>query len=162
MLQNARGMGTTVSWSEMTFVRILRKELFTLSERNMRQRLVKALKPLNAVSVENAVGPGTPDINYTKGWIECKWLRSWPKKADTVVRLGHPLMPDQIAWIKRRMAHGRVVWVMLQCKQEWFLFSGLAAIHVLGSTCHKILCETTHRYWPNGLNVDELIDILDN
>lgn len=126
----------------------------------MRQQLVKALKPLNAVSVENGVGPGTPDINYAEGWIECKWLRNWPKKAETIVRLGHPLMPDQIAWIKRRVAHGGTVWVMLQCKREWLLFYGLTAIAVLGHCYHKDLRAAAYNVWPNGLNVDELISTL--
>ena len=126
----------------------------------MRQQLVRALKPLDAISVENSVGPGTPDINYTTGWIECKWLRSWPKKAETVVRLGHPLMPDQIAWIKRRVAHNGAVWVMLQCKREWLLFYGLTAIAFLGHANYKDLCTVAYHYWPNGLNTDELIEIL--
>jgi len=126
----------------------------------MRQQLVKALRPLDAVSVENGVGPGIPDINYAEGWIECKWLRNWPKRPDTIVRLSHPLMPNQKAWIARRVAHGGAVWVMLQCRREWLLFKGPVAIMSLGHFSHRDLCSMAYHYWPNGLNVDELISTL--
>lgn len=39
------------------------------SEKDMRKRVVSALKTLHAVSVENGVGAGTPDVNYAGGWL---------------------------------------------------------------------------------------------
>ena len=60
----------------------------------MRGRLTKALRSLHAVAVENPVHPGTPDINYSEGWIEAKWLRAWPRKPETVVTVDFNAGPN--------------------------------------------------------------------
>jgi hypothetical protein len=131
-----------------------------MSEQGMRQTLIEALRPLDGVSVENPACPGTPDINYVEGWIECKWLRSWPKKADTPVRLEHPLKDNQRAWLRRRRIHKGRVWVLLQCKREWFLFYGEVAAEHLGYVCRAKLFLVAYKYWSHGLNTDELIEAL--
>lgn len=128
----------------------------------MRQRLVGMLRPLDAVSIENSVGPGTPDINYIGGWIECKWLRSWPKRAETLVRLDHELMPSQKVWLQRRCSRGGVVWVMLQCRREWLLLESLTAVQLLGKATRKELCAAAYHHWNDGLNANELIELLND
>jgi len=111
----------------------------------MRQRLIRSLRSLHAVSVENKVGPGTPDINYVEGWIECKWLRSWPKRPETPVRLDHELTAEQRVWLRKREAHGGVAWVILQCGREWLIFKGSIAADVLGTSTRQELCDHAHR-----------------
>lgn len=131
-----------------------------MSERDMRKRVVRALRPLDAISVENRCGLGTPDINYVEGWIECKWLRKWPKHPTTLVRLTHELMPQQRVWLSRRRRRGGVAWVLLQCGQEWFLIDGVVAGRILGYATRAEIIEMSHYYWPDGLVDDELVEAL--
>lgn len=96
----------------------------------MRQRVVKALKPLDAFSVENLCGSGTPDVNYMEGWIELKHKDEWPKRATSVVRLPH-FTPQQRLRLRRRWHLGGNAYLLLQVEQDWLLFDGgTAAVHV--------------------------------
>lgn len=131
-----------------------------MSEAGMRQRVVKILRPLDAVSIENSVGIGTPDINYREGWVELKWLRSWPKKDSTIVRLAHDLTKEQRVWLRRRASYGGNVWVLLQCRREWLLFYGEMAAHIIGTCTKRELIDCSRKYWPNGLDGSELVEIL--
>lgn len=126
----------------------------------MRQRLIRALKPAHAVSVENMVGPGTPDINCMYGWIECKWLRDWPKRPGTPVRLAHDLQPQQRCWLRARRRAGGPAYVMLQCKREWLLFDGACAADVLGTSTRAELILCACMYNSNGLDAGMLRDFL--
>ena len=88
-----------------------------------RGELVKALRSLNAIPVENRVRSGTPDVNYAGGWIECKRLGRWPKGADTnPVKFPHPLLQTQKIWIAKRCAIGGTVFICAQVGGEWFFF----------------------------------------
>ena len=67
-----------------------------MSEASARQSLVKALKSLDAISVETKDRAGLQDINYVGGWIEVKWRKSWPRGADTrPIVFKHPFMTSQ-------------------------------------------------------------------
>jgi len=131
-----------------------------MAESDMRTHLCDQLKKLDAVAVENPARPGTPDVNYIGGWIECKWLRAWPKRPGTVVRLDHPLLTSQKVWIRRRLRRGGKAWVMLQCGRGWMLFRGDAACDFLGTSTRAELGRHCYAHWPNGLDADELIAIL--
>lgn len=131
-----------------------------MAEHDMRRKLIQVLKPLHAVPIENRAWPGTPDINYAEGWIECKWLRAWPKKADTSVKLDHPLLDEQRVWLRQRCCRGGKAWVMLQCKREWFLFWGETAAFQIGIATREMLMHHAMKYWPNGLNERELLEVL--
>ena len=131
-----------------------------MSEHDMRGKIIEVLRPLDAVSVENRCGPGTPDVNYIGGWMELKWLREWPKRPETPVKLDHDLEPQQRAWLRRRRNRGGAAWVMLQCRREWLLWHGEIAAEIIGTATREELIARCHRYWPNGLNGDELIGVL--
>ncbi len=132
-----------------------------MAESDMRKNLCRKLEKLDAVSVENPAGPGTPDVNYIGGWIECKWLRAWPKRVGTVVKLDHPLLISQKVWIKRRIRRGGRAWVMLQRGREWLLFGGLGACDFLGSSTRAELYSHAFAHWEQGLDADELITIIE-
>lgn len=105
----------------------------------MRLKLVQALRPLHAVPIENRVGIGTPDINYINGWIECKWLRSWPKRSGTAVKLDHPLMAEQRLWLRKRQLCGGITWVVIQCRTEWLILKGDIAADRVGQATRQEL-----------------------
>lgn len=126
-----------------------------MSEKTQRRRVVKALRSLDAVSVENAVYPGTPDVNFCEGWIELKWLRRWPAKDSTVVSLDH-FTPQQRQWLRRRWDRGGRAWLLLQVGKEWLLFDGHTACDTVGHVTRRELKFHAAQYWPSGLDDKEL------
>ena len=129
-----------------------------MSEKTMRQRVVKALKPLDAISVENAVGAGTPDVNYVEGWIELKQMEQWPSRGGPL-RVPH-FKPHQRVWLRRRWKKGGAAYMLLQVKAEWFLLAGDTAAACLGEATAATLQNLSLHYWPNGLIAEELVKCL--
>jgi len=127
-----------------------------MSEGNMRGKVVRELKKLHAIAVENPALPGTPDVNYIEGWIELKWLREWPVRPRTIVPFKH-FTPQQRIWqIQRRLAGGRS-WVLVQCKREWLLFDGGRAALYFGTVTKFQLYDLAKFRWESGLKREELI-----
>jgi hypothetical protein len=131
-----------------------------MSETDMRKNLCNDLRALDAQAMENRVGPGTPDVAFIGGWIECKWLRAWPKRPTTVVTLDHPITKSQKVWIRRHVRRGGRAWVLLQCRREWLLFAGDVACDFLGSLTRAELYRRAYHVWRKGLDADELIAIV--
>lgn len=103
-------------------------------ESPMRKAIVRALRPLDAVSVENPAHPGTPDVNHMYGWIELKQLQAWPVREETIVRIPH-FTQQQRVWLIRRVRRGGMAQVLLKVgEKEWFLFCGDDAGIYLGET----------------------------
>lgn len=131
-----------------------------MAEKDMRKNLCNQLRLLDAQAMENRVGPGTPDVSYIGGWIECKWLRAWPKRPGTVVTLDHPLLKSQRVWLKRHFQRGGTAFVMLQCGREWLLFNVMTAREFLGASTQAELYRHAIRIWKTGLKEEELITFL--
>lgn len=126
-----------------------------MSESGQRQRLIRAIKPLHPIPVENSVRAGTPDVNYAEGWIELKWLRSWPKQTSTPVRLPH-FHQGQRQWLKARWRARGLAFLLLQCNKEWLLFRGPDAAEYVGNATRHELYSYCLVRWDNGLNNVEL------
>lgn len=122
-----------------------------------RARIIKALKPLHAISVENSVGPGTPDVNYIEGWIELKWMRSWPARPNTLVKIPHYNKEQRLFAVNRRR-RGGTCWLLLQVRDQWLLFDGAVAAVVINRATAKQLHDAAHRVWPQGLDEKELLE----
>lgn len=125
-----------------------------MSEKTQRQRVVKALKPFDAWSVENPCRPGTPDVNYIEGWIELKWLADWPKRATTTVRIEH-FTPQQRVHLARRWEMGGNAYLLLQVAQDWLLFTGDIAARIVGRATRSELEAAAKAQWvrPNLADV---------
>lgn len=78
---------------------------------------------LDPVRVENVLHPGHPDLDYTHGSIELKYLPEWPKRASTKVRLPE-FTGEQVAWLTRRWEKGGLAWLLVRVGSEWFLWPG--------------------------------------
>ena len=100
-------------------------------ERDLNTRICRALRTFDARRVENSVGPGTPDINCTFGWIESKRIKSFPRDRTAVVPVGH-YRPAQRAWHIARTDLGGVVYVAIQVGDEVFIFNARDAALGLG------------------------------
>lgn len=66
--------------------------------------------------IEDRYSTGVPDINlcaYGKEhWVECKYLKAWPKRAGTKVKI--KFRPGQVNWLRSRGKAGGNAWVLLQ------------------------------------------------
>lgn len=128
-----------------------------MSEGDMRGRVVRALRSLDAMAVENKVRPGTPDVEYIGGWVELKWLRRWPKNAlFSPVKIEH-FTPQQRVWLKKRWRRGGRALLLLQAAGiEWFLFDGETAAQRVGRVTRRELynCALMHM---SPFNQKELI-----
>jgi len=114
-------------------------------ELRLRREIVKILKPLHGIPVENIVKTGTPDVEYCGGWIEVKRTREWPARATTVVSLDHDLTLEQRIWIKKRSKVGGTVWVLIQIDKAYMLFRGLDAVELVGTANkQQLIAGATH------------------
>lgn len=95
-------------------------------EKEMRNRVVPALKVLHGKAVENVVGPGTPDVCYIGGWVELKKIQGWPVRHDTPVRV-HKFTPQQRSWLATHVTLGGRAFMLIQIGLEYFLYDGLWA-----------------------------------
>lgn len=130
------------------------------SERDMRKRVVRILKPLHAVSIENGVGMGTPDVNFVGGWIELKSMPRWPMLCDTILRVEH-WTPSQKLFHRQRAKAGGKSWVLLKVENDWLLFKGEVAADILGESAESTLKEKAFRIWAvDGLHEADFLETM--
>jgi hypothetical protein len=135
-----------------------------MSEATSRSNLVKRLKTLDAVSIESpSTGLGIPDVFFIGGVIECKWLRYWPKTADTKpVKFGHPLSKEQQVWLWRREHRGGLALVCAQVQKSWFFWSGkqIKEEKLWDNMTRPEMISKALLYYPNGLQTESLLNFL--
>lgn len=109
------------------------------SESTLRKKLVALLRTVNAMAVENRVGPGTPDVCVVSLgiWIEVKRTMKFPAREESIVRLDHELLPTQKVWLNRCARRGGKAYVLTQIANEYFLHHGQDAAEVLGFLSRK-------------------------
>lgn len=120
----------------------------------MRARVIRALRPLDAIAVENLVGLGTPDINITLGWIELKAEDAWPKRENTPLRLKR-FTPQQRIFLRRRDTFGRA-WILLRVGREWVLLRGIHA-DLLGNATRTQLLNHSECSWADNPTDQDLL-----
>lgn len=128
------------------------------SEKNMRQRVVRILRPLHAVSIENGAGAGTPDVNYVEGWLELKSVERWPPR-DGILPVDH-FTPQQRLWLRKRSLAKGNAHMLLKVADDWLLIDGWdAAVHV-GKAAKNLLLDISVKSWLGGLDEKELLKCL--
>ena len=127
-----------------------------MTESRMRARVVRALRLLHAVSVENPACPGTPDVNYVEGWLELKQLHRWPAAEDTVVQVPH-FTQQQRTWLLQRIERGGNAHVLLQIGNEWLLLPGLEAATILGRVPKQRLRQSALQQWHGHQELEKEI-----
>lgn len=80
------------------------------------------------VRVENVVGEGTPDVNYSRGWLETKEVPDWPKRAHTPLKV--KFRRGQSAWLMRRWAAGGLAFLFVRVERDMLLFQGKDSLEV--------------------------------
>ena len=138
-----------------------------MSEATQWKNVKSALSLVDPVRVDNSAGPGTPDVNFggvvegerIEGWLELKWIRNWPAREETPLRVDH-FTPQQRIWLRRRWIRGGVALLLIQVGREWLLFDGLTAAKHLGHKPRATLQNLALYVWSEGLNSGELIRCL--
>lgn len=104
-----------------------------MTEKTLASKVVKLLRPLDAMRVENPCKPGTPDVEFIGGWVELKHVRDWPKRASTPVRVPH-FTTGQRLWLTRRDKLGGLALLLVQVGPDYLLLSGAKAASILGTS----------------------------
>lgn len=116
----------------------------------------------HASRIESSAGNGIPDISFgvqgKNGWIELKYIREWPKRQDTKVKL--PLRPEQKHWIKNRGQVSGDVWVLCRIHNEFFLLDyRLAMLAVEGWTKQEWIMNSV-LHWRITITFETLAEML--
>jgi len=120
----------------------------------------------HASRIESSAGNGIPDISFglpgKNGWIELKYIREWPKRQDTKVKL--PLRPEQKHWISARGGLSGDVWVLVRIQDDFFLVSWRdcksAAEQGWTQAEWSGICTMFGMHWHGRINFNELLEIL--
>ncbi len=130
------------------------------AEKTMRKRVVRALRALDAVAVENGCGVGTPDVNFVGGWVELKSVAAWPARPATPLRVEH-FTQEQRLWLARRTRAGGIALLLLKVGDDWLLFTGSVGAQVVGRATKADLFRVALRSWPGGLDDEDLLAMLE-
>lgn len=100
------------------------------AESNMRGRIVKILRSLDACSVENPACPGFPDIDHVYGNLELKQVPGWPVKGGPLA-VDH-FRPEQRIWLRKRVRAGGQADLLIRVASDWLVLPGDYAADRLG------------------------------
>ena len=126
-----------------------------MAETDLRGWATSSMRPLHAVAVENPVYPGFPDIAYSLGLIEAKWVRKAPARPGTAVAVEH-YTKEQRDFARAHAQAGGTVLMLLQVGREVFLISGRTAADRVGTATLEQIREMAVEKWgkrpsPRGL-----------
>lgn len=106
-----------------------------MSEAHYRKEVViPGLKKLGAdpIAVENGrCHPGTPDVNWTHGWIELKVNPAWPARASTLVKF-ETFTKQQRIWLRNRWNAGGSAYLLARVGRNHLLWTGSDAADFVG------------------------------
>ena len=133
-----------------------------LSEATARRHLVKELRFIHAVPIESpSTRSGIPDINTAYGWIEMKYVASWPKRKETPVRLHRYTSYQKDFLLEREKAGGKAYLMVKVGRMQWFLFKAQEA-QVIGDVAKDLFIKLSYFRMTQGFNAKELIRCLKN
>ena len=136
-----------------------------MSEKNLWQYCRRHLSDRGILMrIENAFYKGVPDVNFLiggiEGWLELKFLKTFPKKENTPVNIPH-FTQEQKLWHKERWENHGLTAMLLQVDDYYFLFVS-DKIAIVGHLSKQGLIDNATKYWRNRINFEEFIDILCN
>lgn len=128
----------------------------------MRKTVVRVLRDLDAVSVENPVGAGTPDVNFIGGWMELKSMDHWPRgtgAGEPALIIEHYTQTQRV-WSIKRWRKGGLVLLLLKVGRDWLLFEAPIAAEFVGRVNRERLFEVALESWKGGLKEEEFLGCL--
>jgi hypothetical protein len=116
-----------------------------------------------AQRIECNLAPGIPDVAYICdgmfGWLELKAISSWPKRVNTVVKVGH-FTSDQRLFLKRWSRRYVQTRLLLAVGPDFLLFSGEVAAIEVGNVTEVRLRAITLGQWKRTIQWLELCNAL--
>jgi hypothetical protein len=132
-----------------------------VSERDLAREFCKLTQSLFPVRIENAlITPGLPDVSLVGigAWVELKWAREWPKRGGPL-RIPH-FSQEQKNWAQKCIRRGGTCWILLMCKNEWFIFHGKnPAYYLVGDLAQGQLKEMASAYFAKKPTSEELCGV---
>lgn len=129
-----------------------------MSEKDFAREFCALTKKLNPVRIENALfTPGLPDVSFSPGFCELKWLKSYPKRETTPVRIEH-YTDDQRKWLLRRATAGGGAWLALKVKSDRYVFNAQQAQDV-GNLTHSELKQNCLAHWDRLPTAEEFCNV---
>lgn len=113
--------------------------------------------------IESSAGNGVPDVSIglpkRNAWIELKYIRYWPKRPSTKLRL--PLRPEQRLWITARGSLSGDVWVLCRVDTAIFLLTSQQAAEACDGWVSAQWYSNATKYWTGGkIEFTELLNAL--
>lgn len=112
-----------------------------------------------AVRIENGISQGVPDVSFSSrgvhGWIELKYLKAWPKRPDTIVKIPH-YTPAQKLFLRQHGSYGRNCFLFLRVGDDFLLFDDAAAQEV-GAWTKFDLISSSLAHWEKEVDPAELL-----
>lgn len=99
--------------------------------------------------VETSEKDGFPDVSHVYGLVELKYVRWWPKRENTVLRIDH-YSQEQRVFHKRRCRAGGLCHVLLGVEAEHFLFWGEVASDYLGRISRMEMLMMADAHWDGA------------
>ena len=114
----------------------------------------------NAVRIESSTMSGIPDIIYSmegvRGFIELKYIKHWPKRVNTIIRLKH-FTPLQRLFLSSHEESAGHCFIFLKIERDYLLFSApLDVCTNIGFLRRKELEKLAKKIWHGKINFDEL------
>lgn len=140
-----------------------------MSEKNLWKRLRKGLAPyLELQRLEDRYSRGVPDVLYAGpkdvlggagriGVVELKYLRAWPKRATTVVRLP-TYRQEQRLWLQRFGRLTDAAWLLLQVEKTILLFDWCTAQDV-GTLTREELEANAVMVWRGHMSTNDYAEL---
>ena len=114
--------------------------------------------------IESSAGNGVPDVSIgipgKNVWMELKYVREWPKRITTKVKL--PLRNEQKLWIKVRGHLSGDVWVLIRIENSFFLLDWEQVIEACNGWVLFEWIDKSTKNWDGKIDFDELISTLNN
>ena len=116
--------------------------------------------------VENKVGIGTPDLNYTvpgkHGWIELKSHEQANLTERSKVYLKHKFSPVQLDWLKTRgLLAPKTCWGLVKINQYIVLLDSMAVNYVDGTLLPILLQNIAKHYWlKDKFDAEEFVRLI--
>lgn len=125
-------------------------------EQRMWDSIRPVIKCLDPYRIESTLtGAGIPDVNYSHGWIELKYVDRWPPRGGPL-RIPH-FTKEQRGWlIGRGVAGGRAFLLLKVGENEWLLFAGGTAAAMLGRVKQQRLYEVCLARWTRLPKTQEI------
>lgn len=134
-----------------------------MSEKAFKAHVKRGLRKIDPrlhwQAIEDAYSTGIPDVSYAfstgrEGWIEFKYLKQWPKRPDTIVRLDH-FTPEQRNWLTKRGKLTGRAFLFLQVERDYMLFM-YNVVPKVGALNKAQLIQLAYRHWRERINFNKL------